>query len=134
MNGTSTAANLATTFAVMNREFKVESLPVTDSIYAELDERYDGFTGHLLIACHRFDGDWPTWEIHPHGDELVSLVSGNVELVLRTDDGEQSVSCRSPGDFVVVPKNTWHTAKVHAPTTMIFVTPGEGTENRESPG
>ncbi len=36
--------------------------------------------------------------------------------------------------FVVVPKNTWHTAKVHAPTMMLFVTPGEGTENRESPG
>ena len=40
----------------------------------------------------------------------------------------------TPGSFVVVPKNTWNTAKVHAPTTMLFVTPGEGTENRESPG
>jgi len=133
MTGTNTAANLVTTFAVMNREFNVESVPVTDSVYAELDERYDGFAGHLLIACYSFEGDWPTWELHPNGDELVSLVSGDAELILRTDDGEQSFRCRRPGDFVVVPRNTWHTAKVHAPTTMIFVTPGEGTENRESP-
>lgn len=35
--------------------------------------------------------------------------------------------------FVVVPRGTWHTAKVHAATTMLFITPGEGTENRESP-
>ena len=49
MNGTNAAVNLASTFAVMNRDFKIDSL------------------------------------------------------------------------------------KVHAPTTMFFVTPGEGTENRESP-
>ena len=133
MNGTNGAANLASTFAVMNRDFRIDSLPVSDSIYAELDERYDGLAGHLLVASHSFDGDWPTWEIHPHGDELVSLVSGDAELILRTDDGEQSIRCSSPGDFVVVLSNTWHTAKVHSPTTMIFVTPGEETENRESP-
>lgn len=133
MNGTNGAANLGSTFAVMNRDFRIDSLAVSDSIYAELDERYDGFAGHLLIACYSFDGDWQTWEIHPHGDELVSLVSGDAEFILRTDDGEQSIRCSRPGDFVVVPRNTWHTAKVHSPTTMIFVTPGEGTENCESP-
>ena len=29
---------------------------------------------------------------------------------------------------------TWHTARIHAPATMLFVTPGEGTENRGTPG
>ncbi|MDH3440163.1 MAG: cupin [Gammaproteobacteria bacterium] len=133
MNGTNGAASLASTFAVMNRDFRIDCLPVSDSIYAELGERYDGFAGHLLIACHSFDGDRQTWENHPHGDELVSLVSGDAEFILRTDEGEQSIRCSSPGDFVVVPRNTWHTAKVHSPTSKIFVTPGEGTENRESP-
>ena len=36
--------------------------------------------------------------------------------------------------FVIVPKAIWHTAKVHATTTMLFVTPGQDTENRETPG
>ena len=27
-----------------------------------------------------------------------------------------------------------HTARPNAPTSMLFITPGEGTENRETPG
>lgn len=133
MQGTNSAANLASTFAVMNRKFKIDSLPVSDSIYAQLDEQYDGFAGHLLVACHSFENDWSTWEIHPHGDELVSLIAGDVELVLRNEAGDQSVRLSNPGDFAVVPNGTWHTAKVHRAATMLFVTPGEGTENRELP-
>lgn len=129
----SDSANLTTTFVVMNNEFQIDELPVTDTIYAELDERYDGFTGHLLIACHSFDGDWPTWEIHPHGDELVCLLSGDAEMILRSSTGDVVQRLSDPGAFAVVPADTWHTAKVYAPTTMIFVTPGEGTENREIP-
>ena len=127
------STNLSTTFVVMNNEFQVDELPVTDTVYAELDQRYGGFAGHLLIACHSFDGDWPTWEIHPHGDELVCLVSGDVEMILRTDGGDVVQRLTKPGAYVVVPADTWHTARVHAPTIMFFVTPGEGTENRETP-
>jgi hypothetical protein len=29
-----------------------------------------------------------------------------------------------------VPRGTWHTTKVHAPSSMLFITPGEGTQNR----
>ena len=133
MNGTDDAAHLATTFAVLTPEMGVDCLPVTPSLYAQLDDRYDGFARHALIACHSFDGDWPTWEVHPRGDELVCLLNGDTDLVLRTAEGDRSVRLNEPGSFVVVPANTWHTAKVHAPTTMLFVTPGEGTENRESP-
>lgn len=127
------ATNLASTFVVMNRAFDAEQVAVTESLYAELDEHYDGFRGHLLIAWHRFEHDWPTWEIHPHGDEVVCLVSGNVDMVLRCNGEDVVQRLSQPGEFVIVPGNTWHTARVHAPTMMIFVTPGEGTDNREAP-
>ena len=133
MQGGEDVANLISTFAVLKPSLQIDRLPVTPSIYTELDERYDGFAGHVLLACHHFEDDWPTWEIHPNGDELVCLVSGDTELVLRTDSGDRSVRLAEPGAFVVVPGGTWHTAKVHAPTTMLFATPGEGTENRETP-
>jgi hypothetical protein len=32
---------------------------------------------------------------------------------------------------VVVPKATWHTAKISTPTALLFVTPGEATQNRD---
>ena len=50
-----------------------------------------------------------------------------------TPHGDETVRLSEPGAFVIVPRGTWHTAKVNVPTTMLFVTPGQGTENREQP-
>ncbi len=126
-------ANLATTFVVTTPEQRAIPVPVTPSIYAELDKLFAGFAGHSLVAMHRFDSDWPTWERHPHGEEIVCLLSGRATLHLREAGGERRAELAGPGDFVIVPRATWHTARVAEPTTMLFVTPGEGTENRERP-
>jgi quercetin dioxygenase-like cupin family protein len=53
--------------------------------------------------------------------------------VVIVDRGDECVRLSEPGTFVIVPKNTWHTARIHAPTRMLFVTPGEGTVNAEQP-
>jgi len=124
MQHTDAPANLASTFVVLNPKFNAESVAVSDSIYAELDECFDNFKGLLLVSSHRFEDDWPTWEVHRQGD---------AEFVMRQNGVDSTVRLNSPGAFVVVPRNTWHTAIIHAPSTMIFVTPGQGTENRELP-
>jgi len=53
--------------------------------------------------------------------------------VLWIDETEQTLRVNQPGSYVVVPKRTWHTARPRAPTKMLFVTPGEGTLNAETP-
>jgi oxalate decarboxylase/phosphoglucose isomerase-like protein (cupin superfamily) len=68
--------------------------------------------------------------MHPAGDEVVVLLSGAAEMVLDRGDGKETVSLRQPGSFVIVPKGTWHTARIAEPTSMLFVTPGEGTQNK----
>lgn len=35
--------------------------------------------------------------------------------------------------FVIVPRGTWHTVRVHSPATLLFMRPGQDTENREQP-
>ena len=134
MSNSEAPADLKSTFVVVNREFQADTIAVTDTIWNDLDQKFGNFAGHTLIASFSFDDDWPTWEIHPNGDEVVCLMCGDAEMILATDSGHQTVRLTAPGSFIVVPRNTWHTAKVHAPTTMLFVTPGEGTENRETPG
>lgn len=106
---------------------------VSPTFYEELGGEFDGFAGHLLISRYGFDEPWPTWEIHPHGDEFVYLLSGDVDFVLHRKNGDETLRVSEPGSYVVVPKNTWHTARPHAPTEMLFVTPGEGTLNAEKP-
>jgi mannose-6-phosphate isomerase-like protein (cupin superfamily) len=117
------------TFAVIGPDHSVTAVPVTPTIYEELDKRFDAFKGRLLVASYRFDADWPTWEMHPKGDEIVVLLSGAADMILDEAGRHRTVKLAVPGEFVIVPKATWHTAKVSTPTTMLFVTPGEGTEN-----
>jgi hypothetical protein len=122
--------DLSSTVSVLDSGLGLSVLAHGPSMYAEADQRFDGFTGCSLIARHSFDSDWPTWEIHPQGDELVCLLAGAADLVLYCDDGsEQSVHLDQPGSYIVVPRNTWHTARLNQPTTMLFITPGEGTRN-----
>lgn len=120
--------NLASTFVVINPDLRAATVDVTPTVYEELDRRFDGFKGRVLVSCYRFDADWPTWERHPAGDEIVCLLSGRATFLLEGE--KQPIEVKAPGEFVVVPKGVWHTAKTTVPTTMLFVTPGEGTENK----
>lgn len=102
--------------------------------YAELDSEFDGFAGHTLIQRFEFDSPWPTWEMHPKGDEFVYLLFGVVDFVLAGPGGErQTLRVDRPGQFVLVPRGTWHTARPLAASAMLFVTPGEGTLNEAQP-
>jgi mannose-6-phosphate isomerase-like protein (cupin superfamily) len=107
--------------------------PISERFYQELDEDFGNFAGHVLIQRFSFDEDWPTWEVHPHGDEFVYLIEGDTDFVLQEDSTRRTVRVSEPGSYVVVPKGAWHTARPHAPTTLLFVTPGEGTLNAEAP-
>lgn len=88
----------------------------------------DGVEGRL-VAMHTFDAPWPSWEMHPHGDELVVCIAGEITLHLEIA-GTVETHVLRVGDAIVNPPGVWHTADVDAPATAIFVTAGLGTENR----
>ncbi|MBD8530535.1 MULTISPECIES: cupin [unclassified Massilia] len=92
---------------------------------SEIEQHGQGW----LIAEFAFTEDWPTWEMHPHGDEFVYLLSGAVELLLEQDGNLVTVALNGAG-AVVVPRGVWHTARVLAPSRMLHVTRGAGTETR----
>ena len=121
--------NLTTESVIFTPSFEAKTKALSPTFYPELEAEFNGFAGHVLISQHHFPEDWPTWEVHPAGDEFVTLIMGDITLVLWHDQQEQVLRLSTPGDFVVVPMGVWHTARVHAPTTQLFVTPGEGTKN-----
>lgn len=124
-------SNLFDTYVVLRPDQSAVPVEVTPTVFEELDSRFDNFRGHQLVSSLNFTRDWPTWEVHPHGDEVVMLLSGAARLVLDEPGGHRVVELSKAGDYVIVPKATWHTAKIAVPTAMLFVTPGEATQNRD---
>ncbi len=83
------------------------------------------------MAQHTFNGPWPTWEMHPHGDELVLCLSGTMTLHQEAPDGATATVTLGPGEYAINPPGVWHTADIDGEATALFITAGEGTENRE---
>ena len=104
-------------------------LPGGDAFWSLPEPDIERFGGGWLISEFEFAADWPNWEMHPHADEFVYLLSGAVELYLELSDGLQKLPLTGPA-AVVVPRGIWHTAKVAAPSRMLHVTRGAGTELR----
>jgi hypothetical protein len=88
------------------------------------------FHREYLVTTSTFSASWTNWERHPLGDEIVCLLSGHVTLVQETPGGEVQIEMDRPGQFAVNPRDTWHTANVHAESLLLFITASEGTEGR----
>jgi mannose-6-phosphate isomerase-like protein (cupin superfamily) len=126
-------SNLETRWVVLGPALEAAEVQVTPTVFEDLHRHFEGFRGRVLVSMYSFESDWPTWECHPHGDEVVVLLEGSAEMVLEKAGAHESVRLAKAGDYVVVPKGTWHTARISASARMLFVTPGEGTQNRAAP-
>lgn len=125
--------NLESTFLRLRNDATVEPLPVDDTFWQRLmGGKLGDFHHEYLVITTSFDADWPSWEIHPNGHEIVCLLDGAVRFVLEIDGAHQEVSMTESGSYVIVPQGVWHTAKIDKPSRMLFITAGEGTEIRQA--
>ena len=99
--------------------------------YAGYERRHgaDGPDGRL-VSQYSFTEDWTSWEMHPHGSELVICTAGSMVLTQEWPDGRRETVTLGPGDYAINPPGVWHIADVIEPATAIFITAGEGTEHR----
>jgi hypothetical protein len=106
-----------------------EPLPGGAEFWSLPQAELDRVGGDWLVSEYEFSADWPTWEMHPNGDELVYLLSGSIELLLEHADAVRVLAIAGRG-AVVVPRGVWHTVRVHAPSRMLHITLGAGTQTR----
>ena len=81
-----------------------------------------------LMGAFRMEADSDHWEVHPNGDEIIQLLSGAVDFVLREAGGERRIELRGQATCIV-PRGVWHRIVVHAPSEIVFTTYGIGTEH-----
>jgi uncharacterized cupin superfamily protein len=122
--------NISSTFVVLDDTGNAIPIAVGDRFYEKLEQQFGDFKGKRLISHYTFEKDWDSREMHPAGEEFVCLLSGQVDFVLEQEGGERTVSLSTPGQYILVPRGVWHTAKVHTPSSVLFITPGEGTQSR----
>lgn len=106
--------------------------PFTDgSWYEAYGARHDGDgPDGRLVAQWSFTSDWDSWEMHPHGEEVVICTAGAITLHQRFADGRTASVTLGPGGYAINPRGCWHTADVADGATVVFITPGLGTQGR----
>ena len=56
-------------------------------------------------------------------------LSGHQTVIQEIDGEPRRVELRA-GQAVINPRGVWHTADVHEPGSVLFITPARGTEHR----
>ncbi|MEL6831092.1 MAG: cupin domain-containing protein [Pseudomonadota bacterium] len=69
------------------------------------------------------------WEMHPDGDEALTLLTGEIDVVLSQSGTEDVIRLRA-GQSCVVPKGVWHRQIVQLPGMLLFHTYGDTTQHR----
>jgi mannose-6-phosphate isomerase-like protein (cupin superfamily) len=117
------------TYVLLGAGGTATSLPGGDAFWSQPEATIESVSRDWLITEFACSADWANWEMHPHADEFVYLLSGSATLVLETASGPTGVPLAGRA-AVLVPKGTWHTAEVTEPSRMLFVTMGTGTQHR----
>ena len=128
MTAADSVLDLTKTYLHLTDGPDVIELPVTDDFWETIGTRDDLGDGRL-ISAYRFTESWDSWEVHSAGEEVVCLLNGAADMHLEESGDERVIELRGSG-AVIVPRGVWHTATVHEPSDMLFITRGAGTEIR----
>ena len=89
----------------------------------------DGAEGRI-VSQSDFTANWTSWEVHPHGDELVICLTGAITVLQERPNGSVNAIALGPGEYAINPAGVWHTADIDAFASALFVTAGLGTSHR----
>ncbi len=118
--------DLTETYISLGKTGEVKSVAGGDKFWSLSTNEIENFGENWLITEFYFDEDWKSWEMHPNGEEIVYLLSGSLDLILEKDSDQKTIELRSKG-LVIVPRGTWHTAKVFEPSNVLVITLGKET-------
>ena len=118
----------STTYLCLSPEGATTRIEVTPDFWPTIHTRTELAEGRL-VAAFCCDADWKHWEMHPHGEEVLVLLSGKLTMVFDEGGKEREVPLEA-GRACVVPRGTWHRAVVQEPGKLLGITYGRGTEQR----
>jgi mannose-6-phosphate isomerase-like protein (cupin superfamily) len=130
---TTTSLDFLATFVHLHAGGEMTTTPRTPTFWRDL---VSGAGDRIVGAVRGRDADAfhpGECEMHPHGDELLCLLSGAVDVVLEEPAGDRAVPLKA-GELFVVPSGVWHRIVLRDPADLLFVTPPQGTQLRRARG
>lgn len=119
--------------ALARADGETTTAPRTPTFWRDL---VAGAGDRVVGAVHGRDADAfhpDECEMHPHGDELLCLLSGAVDVVLEEPATDRAAPLKA-GEVFVVPRGVWHRIVLREPADLLFVTPPQGTKLRPARG
>ena len=96
----------------------------------EMTMRFLASLNRCTLGVSRFSQP-SHWERHPAGDELLHILEGEADVVTLTDGGSVRSTVRA-GSLFICPRGLWHQVLPRSPVSLLFATPGEGTEHSDA--
>ncbi|MGW5570398.1 cupin domain-containing protein [Nocardia thailandica] len=89
----------------------------------------DGWTVATFHVDTDADVHSDTWEMHPAGDELVTVLAGSVRIYLRPEqEGAPAAPVQvGAGHAFIVPRGHWHRIELDEPSDLMSIGPRRGT-------
>lgn len=75
-----------------------------------------------LVSLATSTKNWPVWELHPSGDEVVIVISGKAEFI-QDFNGTLKRIVVGPNEAIINPPGVPHTANVIEAFTALYITP-----------
>jgi mannose-6-phosphate isomerase-like protein (cupin superfamily) len=124
----SKAFSLDSTYVNLRPDDSATTLKVDARFWRSVHKRRDLNSGRLVGVTPQ-KVDWPIWERHPNGEEILIMLSGEMDIVMETRSGNRRRRLKA-GQSLVVPRGVWHRGLARKPGKLMFITPGAGTEHR----
>ena len=122
-----TAFDLEQTYLFLDGAGAVGNAPGGPEFWANVQNLPQ--TGDTMVIVSDSDGNWPRWEMHPRGDEILVILEGSPRFFLEHPDGRLETIAARPGSTVLIPSGAWHRAE-GPPAKILFITYGPGTTHK----
>jgi len=124
------AFDLARSFVHLKNGGDTERVEPTPAFWRGGGARCDRLIGVFEFASAA-DLHGSMEEVHPEADELLCVLEGAVDVVLREGSGDRTIRLAA-GQAAIVPRGVWHRLEMRAPGKLLFVNSRAGMESRRA--
>jgi len=110
-------------------DFSATVIEGGDAFWSCTPEQLDAAHPWLMMIKYEYTRNWPAQEMHPDGDEIITVMEGAIEFILEPGPDEARIPVRA-GATIIIPAGTWHSAAVTAKAVAQHLLMGRGTRHR----